>query len=128
MKPILTKTDYTIIKELIINTPPHLRTKEISLLAKEIESAKKVPDSKIEDNVIRINSSFEVEDVDTGQLLNYQLTLPKDANVSDKKVSLLSPLGVALIGFQSGMQIEWLLPGGLKKLKIREVKTPILEK
>jgi len=128
MKPILTKTDYTIIKELIINTPPHLRTKEISLLAKEIESAKKVPDSKIEDNVIRINSSFEVEDVDTGQLLNYQLTLPKDANVSDKKVSLLSPLGVALIGFQSGMQIEWLLPGGLKKLKIREVKTPVLEK
>lgn len=128
MKPILTKTDYAIIKELIINTPSHLRTKEISLLAKEIENAKKVPDSKIEANVIRIDSTFEVEDIDSGQLLNYQLTLPKNANVAEKKVSLLSPLGVALIGFQSGMEIEWLLPGGLKKLRIKEVKTSVLEK
>ncbi|PZX50923.1 regulator of nucleoside diphosphate kinase [Algoriphagus chordae] len=101
-------------------------TKEISLLAREIEKAKKVPDSKIEPQVIRINSVFEVQDVSSGQLLNFQLTLPKDGNIAEKKLSILSPLGVALIGFQEGMEIEWVLPGGLKKLKILTVGTSVV--
>tara|TARA_R110002020_G_scaffold469211_4_gene694027 strand:- start:383 stop:769 length:387 start_codon:yes stop_codon:yes gene_type:complete len=125
MKPILTKTDYSIIKELIVNTPSHLITKEISLLAKEIEKAKIVADSKIEPQVIRINSHFEVEDVASGQLLKFQLTLPKTANLAEKRLSILSPLGVAMIGFQEGMEIEWPLPKGLKKLKILRVQNPV---
>lgn len=125
MKPILTKTDYSIIKELIVNTPSHLITKEISLLAKEIEKAKIVADSKIEPQVIRINSHFEVEDVTSGQLLKFQLTLPKTANLAEKRLSILSPLGVAMIGFQEGMEIEWPLPKGLKKLKILHVQNPV---
>ncbi|MCE7053816.1 GreA/GreB family elongation factor [Algoriphagus sp. AGSA1] len=125
MKPTLTKTDYNTIKELIVNTPSHLVTKEISMLAKEIEKAKKVPDSKIEAQVIRVNSYFEVQDVASGKLLSFQLTLPKNGNLADKKLSILSPLGVALIGFQEGMEIEWTLPGGLKKLKILSVKNAV---
>lgn len=125
MKPILTKADYNTIKELIVNMPTHLRTKEITLLAREIENAKKVPDSKIEPNIIQLNSTFEIQDIDSGQVLKYQLTLPKEANIAEKKASVLSPLGVALIGFQTGMEIEWMLPGGLKKLKIIDVNSPI---
>lgn len=123
MKPILTKSDYNTIKDLIVNTPSHLITKEISLLAKEIEKAKKVPEEKIDTNVIRINSHFEVLDVASGQLLKFQITLPKYSNLAEKKLSILSPLGVALIGFQEGMEIEWALPRGMKKLKILSVKT-----
>ena len=125
MKPILTKTDYSIIKELILNTPSPMITKEISLLAREIEKARKVTDSKIEPQVIRINSHFEVQDVASGQLLKFQLTLPKTANLAEKRLSLFTPLGVALIGFQEGMEIEWPLPGGLKKLKIISVQNPV---
>ncbi|WP_192349471.1 GreA/GreB family elongation factor [Algoriphagus sp. Y33] len=125
MKPILTKSDYNTIKELIVNTPSHLITKEISMLAKEIELAKKVSDSKIEPKVIRINSHFEVQDVASGKLLNFQLTLPEFGNLSEKKLSVLSPLGVALIGFREGMEIEWDLPGGLKKFKIISVNTQV---
>lgn len=126
MQPILTKSDYNTIKDLIINTPSHLITKEISLLAREIEKAKKVTETKIDPRVIRINSSFEVQDVASGKLLSFQLTLPKFGNLAEKKLSILSPLGVALIGFQEGMEIEWDLPGGLKKLKILKVDAPVL--
>jgi regulator of nucleoside diphosphate kinase len=125
MKPVLTKSDYNTIKDLIVNIPHHLITKEISLLAKEIELAKKVPDLKIEPQVIRLNSHFEVQDVATGKLLNFQLTLPKFGNLAEKKLSVLSPLGVALIGFQEGMEIEWDLPGGLKKFKIISVTSQV---
>ncbi|SFB53139.1 GreA/GreB family elongation factor [Algoriphagus aquimarinus] len=126
MKPILTKSDYNTIKDLIVNTPSHLITKEISLLAREIEKAKLVPDAKIESHIIRLNSHFEVQDVASGQLLKFQLTLPKFGNIAEKRLSILSPLGVAMIGFQEGMEIEWALPGGLKKLKILRVDTPVL--
>jgi regulator of nucleoside diphosphate kinase len=125
MKPVLTKSDYNTIKDLIVNIPHHLITKEISLLAKEIELANKVPDLKIEPQVIRLNSHFEVQDVATGKLLNFQLTLPKFGNLAEKKLSVLSPLGVALIGFQEGMEIEWDLPGGLKKFKIISVTSQV---
>lgn len=125
MKPILTKSDYNTIKELIVNIPSHLITKEIALLAREIEKAKLVSESKIEPEVIRINSYFEVQDVASGQLLKFQLTLPKFGNLAEKKLSVFSPLGVALIGFQEGMEIEWTLPGGLKKLKILKVNAPV---
>ncbi|TXE13370.1 GreA/GreB family elongation factor [Algoriphagus aquimarinus] len=126
MKPILTKSDYNTIKDLIVNTPSHLITKEISLLAREIEKAKLVPESKIDSHVIRINSHFEVQDVASGQLLKFQLTMPKFGNIAEKRLSILSPLGVAMIGFQEGMEIECTLPGGLKKLKILSVHTPVL--
>lgn len=124
MKPILTKSDYNTIKELIVNTPSHLITKEIALLAREIEKAKLVSENKIEPQVIRINSHFEVQELASGQLLKFQLTLPKFGNIAEKRLSILSPLGVALIGFQEGMEIEWTLPGGLKKLKILSVHAP----
>lgn len=105
MKPILTKSDYNTIKDLIVNTPSHLITKEIYLLAREIEKAKIVSESKIDSHVIRINSHFEVQDVASGQLLIFQLTLPKVGNIAEKRLSILSPLGVAMIGFQEGMDI-----------------------
>ena len=125
MKPILTKSDYNTLKELIVNIPSPLISKEIAMLAREIEKAKLVPESKIESQVIRINSYFEVQDLASGQVLKFQLTLPKYGDLAQKKLSVFSPLGVALIGFREGMEIEWVLPGGLKKLKILKVNVPV---
>lgn len=125
MKPILTKSDYNTIKDLIVNIPSHMITKEISLLAREIEKAKLVTEAKVERQVIRINSHFEVQDVGSGQLLKFQLTLPKFGDLAQKKLSVFSPLGVAMLGFQEGMEIEWALPGGLKKLRILSVQNPV---
>ena len=125
MKPILTKSDYNTLKELIVNIPSPLISKEIAMLAREIEKAKLVPESKIESQVIRINSYFEVQDLASGQVLKFQLTMPKYGDLAQKKLSVFSPLGVALIGFQEGMEIAWTLPGGLKKLKILKVNAPV---
>ncbi|WP_185974350.1 GreA/GreB family elongation factor [Litoribacter populi] len=45
------------------------------------------------------------------------------ANVNEKKLSIFSPLGAALIGFKQGKTIDWDLPGGKKKLKILKVSS-----
>ncbi len=121
MKPIISNTDYKTIYSLIQDMPPSQRTKEMGQLQKELDSAQKVPDAKLGETVIRLNSYFEVLDQSTGKTLQLNLVLPKMANLSQQKISILSPLGVALIGFSEGMVVEWLLPGGLKKLQILKV-------
>jgi regulator of nucleoside diphosphate kinase len=121
MRPIISNTDYKTIYSLIQDMPVAQRTKEMGQLQKELESALKVDDKKLEDTIIRLNSYFEVLDQSTGKTLQFKLVLPKLADLSQQKISILSPLGVALIGFREGMVVEWMLPGGLKKLQILKV-------
>jgi regulator of nucleoside diphosphate kinase len=121
MRPIISNTDYKTIYSLIQDMPVAKRTKEMGLLQKELDSALKVADEKLGENIIRLNSYFEVLDQSTGKTLQLKLVLPKLADLSQQKISILSPLGVALIGFSEGMIVEWMLPGGLKKLQILKV-------
>ncbi|HYG15846.1 MAG TPA: GreA/GreB family elongation factor, partial [Bacteroidia bacterium] len=115
MKPIITVTDNNTLRSLLTAIPKHEKTKETGQLVTELERAEVIPDEEIDDDVIRINSYFELEDVQTGQMIKLTLTLPRLADFKQKKISVLSPLGVALIGFKQGMVIDWVLPGGLKK-------------
>lgn len=127
MKPIISNTDYKTLYSLIQDMPPAQRTREMGQLQAELVSAEKVADEKLSGNIIRLNSYFEVKDLSTGKTLQLSLVLPKNADLSQKRISVLSPLGVALIGFQEGMVVEWQLPGGLKKLEILKVVNTVIE-
>jgi len=98
------------------------KTKEVQLLFEELQSGDLISDSEIKPDVIRLNSYFEVEDEKTKKVLGYTITLPNDANLQEKKISVLSPLGIALIGFSEGMLVDCALPAGNKKLKILKVE------
>lgn len=121
MIPVLKNSDHQIIKNLIENAHPSQRTKEMGTLQNELRRAKIVDDNKIKANVIQLNSYFEVREISSGNLLCFTLTMPAEANLQEKKVSILSPLGVALIGFQEGKEFEWQLPAGVRKFVIEKV-------
>ncbi|OOG77496.1 GreA/GreB family elongation factor [Algoriphagus sp. A40] len=121
MQPIISETDYKSIYSLIQDLPASQRTKEMGQLQRELNSALRVADEKLGEDIIRLNSYFEVKDMGTGKTLQLHLVMPKIADLSQQKISILSPLGVALIGFREGMLVEWVLPGGPKKLKILKV-------
>lgn len=122
MKPILTNSDYKTIHSLLQNLPASLKGREVSQLQQEIKSAEIIPDETISEDIIQLNSKFEVQELLSGKFMNLQLVLPHQADLKQNKISILSPLGVALIGFRQGMTVEWTLPGGLKKLKIISVE------
>jgi regulator of nucleoside diphosphate kinase len=128
MLPVLKNSDFQIIKTLIENYHPSQRTKEMGTLQTELRRAKIVDDPVIKNNIIQLNSYFEVRDIRSGNRLCFTLTLPSEANLQEKKVSILSPLGVALIGFQEGKEFEWELPAGVRKFVIEKVEQPIREK
>lgn len=121
MKPVISNSDYTTLRSLIVNCPQHLKTKEIGQLMDELNKAEVVTDKKLGNDVIKINSLFEAEDMSSKKKWKLMLTLPGEANLKEQKISVFSPLGVALIGFKKGMTIQWALPGGMKKIRIVDV-------
>lgn len=121
MVPIIKKSDEKALLTLMENIPSSQRTKELGILQSELRRAKILTDKKISDKVIQLDSSFEIIDIASGKRLQFMLTFPKNANLAENKLSILSPLGVALIGFQEGQEIEWPLPAGIRKFKIEKV-------
>ncbi|WP_228693584.1 GreA/GreB family elongation factor [Lunatimonas sp.] len=124
MTPILKKSDYETIKALIEGIHPTQRTKEVGTLQSELRRAKIVEDDKISQNVIQLGSYFEVREITSKRQLCLTLTLPGEANLQEQRVSILSPLGVALIGFQKGKEFEWQLPAGKRTFIIEKVSAP----
>ncbi len=122
MVPIIKQSDADKIKLLINSHPLRERSEATETLLKEINRAEIVDDSKIKKNVVQLNSYFEVRDIASGKVFCFTVTIPSLANIAEKRISILSPLGVALIGFKKGAEVEWKLPGGLKKLKIEKVE------
>lgn len=124
MIPILKKTDLNLIKSMVEELTPTEKTKELGVLQRELARAKIVEDEAILSTVIQLGSFFELRELTSGNKLCFTLTLPKNADLQEKKLSLISPLGVALIGFQQGAVFEWEMPGGLRRFAIERVTQP----
>ncbi|HNS53419.1 MAG TPA: nucleoside diphosphate kinase regulator [Syntrophales bacterium] len=90
-------------------------------LEKELERARMVDPEKIPDDVITMNSIVRIRDLDSGEEITYTLVFPADARIEENRISVLSAVGTALIGYRVGDVIEWQVPSGLKRLKVEEI-------
>jgi regulator of nucleoside diphosphate kinase len=63
-----------------------------------------------------------VLDLVSGERHELTLVLPRESDAGTGRVSVLAPLGTALLGYRVGDEIEWLMPGGLRRLRIEEVR------
>jgi regulator of nucleoside diphosphate kinase len=68
-----------------------------------------------------MNSKVTYEDVKSGKRQTVRLVYPRDANVSKDRISVFAPLGSALLGLREGQEIEWTMPGGVRRIKVVEV-------
>ncbi|WP_338645632.1 GreA/GreB family elongation factor [Flavobacterium sp. KS-LB2] len=116
--PILTITDYNILRELVKNAKDSTNIREIALLTQELDRAIVNKGSVLDESIIRMNSHATVEDTKTKQRMNIQIVMPSQSNIKEGKVSVLAPLCVAIIGFKENDEVEWQLPAGIKNLKI----------
>jgi regulator of nucleoside diphosphate kinase len=93
----------------------------VDQLEAELERAAVVPLSEVPQDVIVMNSELEYEVVSTQQRRTLHLVYPADANSDAGRVSVLAPLGCALLGLRVGQQIDWRMPGGLRRLRVLSV-------
>ncbi len=91
-------------------------------LAYEVSRAIVVKDNAFPNNTTRIGSHVTILDIDTGKEKVFQVVMPGEADMKAQKVSVLSPMAAAIIGFRAGEEVTWKMPAGLKKLKIVTVQ------
>lgn len=95
-------------------------------LRDELERAVILPAEVVSAHVARIGSTFTVRDLDTEERDTFTLVWPEQANVDEGRLSVLTPLGTAVIGYARGDEIVWKMPGGERRLLLEAVETPVL--
>jgi|HigsolmetaAR201D_1030396.scaffolds.fasta_scaffold01624_2 regulator of nucleoside diphosphate kinase len=94
-------------------------------LVEELSRAQVVPDEDCAENVVRLGSTITYRENSTGRERTVTLVLPKDANIDQQRISVLTPIGAALLGMSPGQSIEWPTPGGdMEMLTVLDVKSP----
>jgi regulator of nucleoside diphosphate kinase len=90
-------------------------------LDKELKNAKVVEPKDIPANVITMNSKFRIKDLATNKETVHTLVFPFDADSENKRLSVLAPIGLAVIGYRVGDEIEFEDNGEKKKIHIEEI-------
>lgn len=90
-------------------------------LEMEIKSAMIVPGKEIPEDVVSINTNVQVRDVETEDEFTFDLVSPGEAKIKNNKLSALSDIGLALIGYRMGEEVHWEMPDGFKKFRIENV-------
>ncbi|MDD4240850.1 MAG: nucleoside diphosphate kinase regulator [Smithellaceae bacterium] len=119
----ITKFDMDRLLELIegLRATPKAVKIDLDLLEKELYRATLVEPQNIPRDVITMNSKVSVTDIDSGEKTTYTLVFPSAANISENKLSILAPLGMALLGYRAGDIIEWRMPSGVRKLRVEGI-------
>lgn len=87
-------------------------------LRRELERAVVVPSAAVPRHVITMHSRFRLKDLDTGEVKEYTLAFPDEADVSRGKLSVLAPVGTALLGCRDLDVVEWQVPVGRKRFRV----------
>jgi len=97
-----------------------------SKLYEELKKAQIVDAENFPGDIVRLNSTVVIKDLKTKRDMTITIVLPQKADIKQKKVSVLAPIGTALIGFRKGQTVSWQVPSGKKDFMIMEVRNEAL--
>lgn len=128
---ILLKNDYELLNEYVKNLHGmQVNEKEnFRKLSQELGKAQLVDVTDFPMDIVRLDSTVVIRDVQTKRDMTITIVMPQSADIKQKKVSVLAPIGTALIGFRKGQKVSWEVPAGKKDFIIMDVTNdPIPEK
>jgi len=120
---IIREDDYQVLVSFLKDTR-YIRpgdAKNIIDLEAELKKAKLVNKENFPNDVVRLNSRIKIKDVNKNNIMELTLVTPDKADIKQKKISVMAPVGTALIGFKQGQKINWQVPAGKKTFHIVEV-------
>jgi regulator of nucleoside diphosphate kinase len=89
-------------------------------LEQELDRAEIVESAAVPSDVVTMNSEVRVKDMDSGEVKLYRLVFPSQARTANT-VSVLAPIGTAMLGYRAGDFIEWSVPKGIRRLEVLDV-------
>jgi len=90
-------------------------------LQAELEHARLVVPAEVPSDVITMNSKARLRDLETDEVVTYTLVFPDQANIEQGKISVVAPVGTAMLGHRVGDEFEWAVPAGAVRLRVEEV-------
>jgi regulator of nucleoside diphosphate kinase len=90
-------------------------------LDEELDRAESMKPQEIPHDVITMNSTFRLRNADTDEEMVYTLVFPGEADSAKGKISILAPIGTAVLGCKIGDNIEWEVPAGLKRFRVEGI-------
>ena len=119
----ITQYDLMRLRALIVETKRAERRKSAYLdsLAVELARAKVVAPAEIPADVVTMNSRVRLLDLDTHEEMCYTLVFPQEADIGEAKVSVLAPIGTAVLGYRVGDTFTWPVPDGVRRFQVLEV-------
>jgi regulator of nucleoside diphosphate kinase len=120
-QPIMVTTGmYDLLKEELRKRKQSKYNEE--KLRLELKEAQQVLRKDIPEKVVTVNKAVKVRDVNTGEEFMYKFVAPDKAKRKNLTHSILSPIGVAILGYSEGAEVVWEMPDGIKTFSILEVK------
>src|SRR5438132_8927693 len=116
---VISSFDKERLKQLLNATETSASDRaDLEDLTREIERGAEVRPEEIPPDVVTMNSTIRVTDLESGSSYVYTIVFPADADYDTGKISILAPLGTALLGYRIGDVVNWRMPGGNRRLRI----------
>ena len=112
---VITRDDYDLLRPLAGKVADEQN--EMSL-GHELGRAIIVNKDALPPFTVSLNSKVTVMNIETERIVEFTIVMPEHADIVRHKVSILSPMGTAVIGFRKGEEVCWQVPAGLKRFRI----------
>lgn len=117
----ITSLDMQRLRKLLDNPDLKQQKPYLQELEREMDQAILVEPNQIAANTITMNSTVQLVDLDTDERMIVTLVYPEHANVQEGKISVLAPIGTAILGCSEGETIQWEVPDGTRSLKVERI-------
>jgi regulator of nucleoside diphosphate kinase len=119
----ITEFDLERLKKLLwdAQSTDYRKSEYLDNLQMELRRAEVVAPRDIPPDVITMNSTVCLLDIDTGEEETYTLVFPENADSTHGKISILAPIGTAMLGYKVGDTFEWKVPLGVRKLLVKKI-------
>lgn len=91
------------------------------MLEEELEWAQVVSPQEIPDDVVTMNSQARIRDLKSNEEMVFTLVFPAESDYERGRLSVLAPIGMALLGYRAGETVEWKVPSGVRRLKVEQI-------
>jgi regulator of nucleoside diphosphate kinase len=114
---IVTAKDLRRLQDLVTFTS----TPVAEQLDNELARASVVEQNEVDCNVVTMNSDVTYEELVSGVRRTVRIVYPEKADATRAWISVLAPLGSALLGMRVGQEIEWRMPSGMRRVRVLAV-------
>lgn len=123
-KIYITKEDAKKLGELLKAGLRHNASRDLAnlrVLQEELQRAKIVATSEVAPDVVTMHSCVRVKDLYDDEAMDITLVFPEEAEPDDGRISVVAPIGAAILGYKAGDTVQFRTPGGLRRLQVEQL-------